>query len=229
MGGIEMRKLGKLVEKQDPAWPVVQGWIEAASNDVEVLPVDRDKAGSALVKLQVTTRSPMGAIVYETGGLLVDHGWLRILGSGSDRLPRSLPDWNAGRAPSPSGAPPPYLLIADDVLGGFFAIDGGGLTGAVGKVHYFAPDSLDWQDLDSSYSDFIVFALSGDLESFYEESRWSGWREEIADIPGDRALSVYPFLWAKGPSIAERSRRPVPIAELWDLQHDIRRQMAGAG
>jgi hypothetical protein len=115
------------------------------------------------------------------------------------------------------------------IRNGYFAIDGGGLTGAPGKVHYFAPDSLDWQNLDSSYSDFVRFALSGDLERFYQDSRWPNWRDEVADLPGDRALSVYPFIWSEGPPIAERSRRPVPVTELWDLQQDIRRQLRGAG
>jgi len=224
-----MRTLEELVTTSEPAWPLVQGWIGAASNGVEVLPVDRRAADTALLQLQVTIRSPMGAIVHQTGGLLVDHGWLRILGSGCARLPRSLPDWNEGKAPSQSGEPPPFLLVADDAIGGFFAIDGGGLTGALGKVHYFAPDSLDWQDLELSYSDFVVFALSGDVEHFYGDSRWPAWRDEIAELPGDHALSVYPPLWAEGPSIAERSRRPVPIAELWSLQQDIRRQLDGAG
>ena len=41
-------------------------------------------------------RSPLGAVVYETGGILVDGGWLRILGSGNARLTRTLPGWNAG-------------------------------------------------------------------------------------------------------------------------------------
>jgi hypothetical protein len=171
----------------------------------------------------------MGAIVHQTGGLLVDHGWLRILGSGSSRLPRSLPGWNEGKGSPAEEAPAPFLLVADDVLGGFFAVDGGGLTGALGKVHYFAPDSLNWEDLDSSYSEFVAFALSGDLEGFYEDTRWPSWRNEVADLPGDLAFSIYPFLWAEGPPLAERSRRAVPIAELWHLQQDIRRQMSGAG
>jgi hypothetical protein len=224
-----MRTLEELVDEQDPAWPIVQGWIDAASNNVEVLPADRDEADAALVKLQVTTRSPMGAIVHRTGGLLIDHGWLRVLGSGSDRLPRSLPGWNAQLIRSPAGAPPPFLLIADDILGGFFAIDGGGLTGAPGKVHYFAPDSLEWENLDRSYSDFIGFLCSGDLERFYRDLRWPAWRDEVASLPGDLGLSVYPFLWAKGPIIADRSRRAVPLTELWDLQQDIQRQLRGAG
>ena len=223
-----MRTLEELVVSEDPAWPLVMGWIEGATNSVEVLSPEEAKRGPSLVRLQVTTRSPMGAVVYETGGLLVDHGWMRLLGSGSARLPRSMPEWNEARVPSSANSPPPFLLVADDVLGGFFAIDGGGITASPGRVHYFAPDSLDWQNLNLSYSDFLRFALSGDVERFYEGSRWLGWREEIADLPGDLALSVYPFLWAKGPPIGERSRRPVPIAELWDLQQDVRRQLHSA-
>jgi uncharacterized protein DUF2625 len=224
-----MRNLEELVVTDDSAWPLVQAWIAAAWNAVDVLPVDERKRGAALLRLQVTTRSPMGAIVHETGGLLVDHGWLRILGSGCPRLPRSLPQWNEARALSREGHAPPFLLVADDVVGGFFAIDGGGISGSPGSVHYFAPDSLDWQNLNLSYSDFIQFALSGDIDRFYRDSRWSGWRDEVSDLPGDRALSVYPFLWAKGPPIAERSRRSVPIAELWVLQQDMRVQLHGAG
>jgi len=224
-----MRTLDELVATQDSAWPMVRSWIEEASNPVTVLPVEREEADASLLRLQITTRSPMGAIVHETGGLLIDDNWLRILGSASPRLPRSLPGWNEVRIPSIPGAPPPFLLIGDDVLGGFFAIDGGRITGALGTVHYLAPDALDWQNLDASYSDFIAFALSGDLEQFYEDCRWPNWRDEIAHLPGDRALSILPFLWAEGPPIADRSRRAVPIAELWDLQQDLRQQLLGGG
>lgn len=69
----------------------------------------------------------MGAIVYETGGLLIDHGWLRILGSGHARLPRSIASWNQGRTIFGDVDPPGYLLVADDVVGGLFAINGGQL------------------------------------------------------------------------------------------------------
>jgi hypothetical protein len=224
-----MRTLEELVEKKDPAWPVVAEWIDGASNPVSVLPADRANADAALLQVQVTTRSPMGAIVHETGGLLIDHGWLRVLGSGSRRLPRSLPAWNEGRVPSIPESPPPFVLVADDALGGFFALDGGGLTRSPGKVHYFSPDSLDWQNLNASYSEFIVFALSGDLERFYRNYRWPNWQEEVANLPGDCAFSIYPFLWSEGPSIAQRSRRPVPIAELWELQQAMRHKIVGAG
>src|SRR5438105_2276535 len=92
-----LRQLEDLLDQNDPAWPLVQEWIRSANHPVEVLPPSEPQRGEALVQLQVTTRSPMGAVVYETGGLLIDDGWLRLLGSGHERLPRSLPAWNRGR------------------------------------------------------------------------------------------------------------------------------------
>jgi len=84
-GQTKMRSIDELVNNTDPGWPLVKEWIDSAKNKVEILPVDTGKAKDALYKIQVTTRSPMGAVVYMTGGILVDNGWIRILGSGSDK------------------------------------------------------------------------------------------------------------------------------------------------
>lgn len=223
-----MRSLSELTATDDPAWPLVQQWLAAAPNAV-VLPVTPSKAEAALTHLQVTLRSPMGAVTYYTGGILVDHGWLRILGSGSTQLARSIPSWNAGRAPTDASGNSAFLLVADDVLGGFFAINGGGLAGKPGNVFYLAPDSLEWEDLSVGYTDFLHWALSPRVEAFYADTRWPHWQDEVAMVPGDKALSVYPFLWAEGPSIEHRSRRAVPVEEIYGVTMDARRQIGGAG
>src|SRR5262245_57158235 len=123
----QQRSLADLLNKEEPAWPLVQSWMKDGKNSVEVLPATEPQRSDALVSIQVTTRSPMGAVIYETGGLLVDHGWIRVLGSGHPQLPRSLPDWNWGRSIVEEGIPPPFLLVADDVVGGFFALNGGAI------------------------------------------------------------------------------------------------------
>ena len=68
-----MRGLDELINTEDPAWPMVQTWINGARNAVEVLPPQDPDRGEALVAAQVTTHSTMGAIIYETGGLLIDR------------------------------------------------------------------------------------------------------------------------------------------------------------
>jgi hypothetical protein len=84
---------------------------------------------------------------------------------------------------------------------------------------------LEWESLDRGYFDFLQWALQEDLERFYEGQRWPRWPTEVSALAGDQAISIYPFLWARGPPIGERSRKAVPMAELFALQFDIRRQM----
>jgi hypothetical protein len=222
-----MRTFEELLNTEEPGWAVVQEWLREATNPVEVLPPVETNRKSALVAVQVTTRSPMGAIVYETGGILVDHGWIRILGSGCKRLPRSLPEWNKGRTLKEYGDPAPYLLVADDVIGGFFALDGGGLGGKVGSMSYFAPDSLRWESMNMGYSDFVYWCFTGDIAEYYADYRWKGWQKDVKGLPGDKVLGFQPFLWAKAESLENRSRRPTPIAEHYELQLDIARQLDG--
>jgi Protein of unknown function DUF2625 len=214
-----VKSLRELINRDDPAWPLVQKWIAEATNPVEVLPPPDDATREkALLSTQITTRSPMGAVIYESGGIFVDHGWLRILGSGHPRLPRSLPDWNFGRSFSVSGEQPPFFLIADDAVGGFFAIDGGGLGLERGVVCYFAPDSLTWENTKKGYSDFLVWCFRGNLAGYYETMRWPTWREDLHSMQGDQVMGIYPFLFCEGPPVAERTRRPVGVAEAYDLQ-----------
>ncbi|WP_309721190.1 DUF2625 domain-containing protein [Armatimonas sp.] len=212
-----MQSLQELTETDDPAWPLVQEWLASATNVVEVLPSELSAGEQALLALQITLRSPMGAVAYYTGGLLIDYGWLRILGAGSPKLLRSLPDWNVEKL---QGA----LLVADDVLGGLFAINGGAFSGQPSHVHYFSPQTLAWKSLGAGYTDFLRWTLTGNLELFYSSLRWPDWEKEVAGISGEQALSVYPFLWTTGPSISKRSRRDIPVAKLYALNQDFCQQ-----
>lgn len=54
---------------------------------------------------------------------------------------------------------PGYLLVADDILGGFFAINGGAFGGKACNVFYYAPDSGEWEDTQLSYPRFLLSAL----------------------------------------------------------------------
>jgi hypothetical protein len=223
----KMKPVNELINTKEPGWELVQKWIKAATNYIEILPKDSARADHALYLTQVTTRSPMGAIIYETGGLLVDHGWIRVLGSGHTKLDRSLPEWNKGKSYTQDGEQPGFLLIADDVLGGFFAINAGGLASqeGIGSVFYFAPDNLEWENMEIGYSDFITFCCSGDLQQFYQGFRWTGWQEDVAKLNGTEAMSFFPLLCsAEGKDIDAVSKKPVPAAELWTLQNELQQQ-----
>lgn len=204
-----MRSLSDLINTTDPALPLIQDWIANAAVSCELLAPSSIR-DDILLGLQVTTRSPMGAIAHETGGLLIDHGWLRILGSGHPRLPRNLLDWNQPRAKG-------FLLVADDAVGGFFALNGGALGQDTGAMYYWAPDGLAWEALDLGYSDFLEAMLGGRLQDFYASLRWQGWQDDVQRLAPDQCFSFYPFLWAKEGSVATSSRRAVDISEHYAL------------
>lgn len=222
-----MRPLNELIDQNDSGWKLVYEWIYTAKNEVEVLPADPQKAKDALYHTQVTTNSPMGAIVYKTGGILIDNGWIRILGSGSEKLNRSLPDWNKGKSFKEFGEAPSFFLIADDALGGFYILNGGAFGTDLGKVYYFAPDNLEYEQLDISYSEFLEFCFNNDLDKYYSGSRWENWKEDLAALHGDQVFNFYPFLWTEeGSDINKVQRKMIPVEEQYNLNLDLRKQLS---
>jgi len=222
----KMKSAEELIDKADPGWTTVEGWIKTAKNKVEVLPVDAVNAKEVLYKTQVTTRSTMGAVVFMTGGILVDDGWIRILGSGNSKFNRTLPDWNKNKSFKEFGEKPSFLLIADDAIGGFYLLNGGGLGKDLGKVYYFSPDNLEYEPLDITYSEFLGFCFNNDLDNFYDGNRWDGWRKEVSKLKGDQVYNFYPFLWtAEGSDINKNTRNVIPIEEQYSLNLDLRKQL----
>lgn len=213
---MEMRSLDELVDNTESALPFV---IETASGFPGrcVVHPPSFSAADVLFRTQVTTRSPMGAIAYHTGGITVHDGWLRILGSGSAAIPRTLADWNEGRSQG-------FHLVADDAFGGFFAIDGGALGSARGQICYFSPRSLRWEPLECSYTRFLAWACS-DFGEFYEDMTWPGCGESICRLGPDRCFFFYPPLWTTGGILPPRDIRDVPVSEAWGFQMDAARQL----
>jgi hypothetical protein len=171
-----------------------QDWVAGSERTVEVLePLHGDET---LAALQVTAASTLGAIARETGGILVDDSWFRLLGGGSARLP-SLAEW-AGLGTEPLVEPVERgLCVATDAVGGFFV-----LLAQTNRVHSFLPDTLEWQDMGLGYSQFVHWTLYGDVDAFYGELRG----RERPRLAPDEALSIHE---------APGTKRP--IVELWAL------------
>lgn len=205
------------------AWVETQKWLQEVPNTAEVLQGDRKQGEAVVQQLQISSRTLMGTIALETGGVLFDHGWLRFLGSGSERMKGNLLNWNSPENESDlQGA----FIVAYDALGGFFAMNGGAFSGEKGHIFYLEPDTLQWRDLAGTYSQMFSWAAMGDLNQFYRTMRWPGWEQEVASLTGDEGMSMYPFLFTeKELPVLSRSRRSVPMRELWNLHLDLARQL----
>ncbi|MGH4029312.1 DUF2625 domain-containing protein [Actinomycetota bacterium Odt1-20B] len=234
-----MREINELTNVDDPAWPLLLQELSGSDVPVEVLPADAGRGRATLLQLQVSARSNLGGTVLNCGGLLVDNGWLRIFGSPGDAAPtvlRSLAEVNAmPTAFAPGWNPGAGLVLAHDVLGGVFSLNGGdpreaGRPGEPGEVLYFAPDTLRWEALGAGHSAWLSWILSRGLEEFYGNLRWSGWRNEVSALTGRQGLSFHPPLWSAEArqDLQATSRRAVPMAELLSLSRDSCLQLDGA-
>ena len=173
---------------------------------------DQSSAERELFTMQMPTSSPMGAVIYETGGILIHHGWLRILGSGSFKLPRGLMDWNFSKSFNESSEKPKYLLVADDVIGGYFALNGGSLGDNLGKIYYFSPKALTWHNLNFTYTEFLAWALNGDLEAFYQGLFWQKWQDDVKQLMVNQIFVFTPDLSQdRKIAIGERQKHEVNI------------------
>ncbi|WP_316821064.1 DUF2625 domain-containing protein [Pedobacter gandavensis] len=226
----KMKSLDELTNTTDPAWPLVQKWLDSAKNKVQILEVDTALANKALYQSQLSTYTTLAAVIYHTGGIMVDNGWLRILGSGNAKLNRSVPEWNKGKSIQEYGDQPDFYLVADDAIGGFFAINYGAFSSDLKTVYYLAPNSLKWESLGLGYTEFLRFCLNGDLADFYKGLRWSTWDQFIANLDGNKSYSFRPYLWSeKGMDIEKVSRKLVPTEELYQFNLTKQKELNPSG
>ncbi len=210
-----MKTLAELINDGDPGIDRIREWVAQGPGNAELLPPSPER-DQVLLDVQVTTRSTLGAIAYETGGIVVDDGWLRFLGSGHESFTRTLPSWNHGRSDG-------FYLVADDAVGGFFAINGGKLGEDFGNVYYWAPDDIDWQPLEVGFTDFVYTAVTRGMTDFYDDLRWTSWQSESKKLARDRCFFFYPFLWTTEGSITKSTRKDVPASEAYDLKTEFLR------
>ena len=71
------KTLNELVSPDDPGIALIREWISSADNPTGIL-TPSESRNEVLLELQVTTRSTLGALAYDTGGVVVDHGWLLV-------------------------------------------------------------------------------------------------------------------------------------------------------
>lgn len=222
---MDLRSAAELAAVENPAWPAIEALVTGPGSVTRALPIARDAGESSLHALQVSAASALGALALNCGGLLIDCGWLRILGGGSEGLP-SIAEANGWQEATAVHVPPAYLTVAFDVLGGRFAIDGGGLGIDPGRVCYWAPDSLAWEATDLGHGAFVHAFLSGAATKFYEDVRWPGWVDEVAALTLDQGLGLWPPPFTvEGTDFASASRRPVPFDELLTFYDEAAAQL----
>ena len=225
-GQNKFRRLDELTKVNKNAWPSLAQLFNTAKNKVEVLQADTLSSRAELLKMQVSLNSSLGCLVFMTGGVLVDDGWIRIIGSGSRRMERKMTAWNEGKTLANASGRPLSLLIADDAIGGFFLLNEGEFGTDTGSIYYLSPDNLEYEPLGIDYTGFIYFCCNNDLEKFYEGYRWKTWRKDVSALPADKMFHFYPYLFTKeGKDIEHNERGVVPVEEQYSFTIEMSKQL----
>lgn len=181
--------------------------IEESSKPIDILPKQDEKLSHMEEQYSINKESTLGAIIYNTGGIIIE-GWIRIYGAGElDFAERN------------TLFPYDEIVVGEDILGGLFIIL------ESGSVAYFAPDTLEIEDMEISFGEFIYWCFQGDTDTFYMDYRWNHWQEDVKALELSQGMSFYPFLWAESESFEKRHREPVSMKELIDLEIDFLQQM----
>lgn len=179
-----------------------------ASTEIQLLTADKMAVEKLNEYLNYNPQSLFGLVLTNTGGIIVDN-WIRIYGSGKiDFASRN-------QELSEYGS----MIVAEDVTGGLFAI------ATDGTLSYFAQDSLEWEDMTITYSDFLQWITEKErINQFYETVRFNNWEIITKDIKINQGIGYYPFLWAKSDN-KERHIEILPITEIQKLQFEFHKAL----
>lgn len=190
-----------------------------SSNRQLILNSDELEDGiKSLDVLQVTSKSALGSIILNTSGIVIDN-WIRILGHDSNTN-RGILSYNSIGENGVATQVNKMLIVADDVVGGIFALNAGKFYEGIGEVWYFAPDTLDWESLEMHYSEFIAWIAQGNIDEFYSSMRWSTWKEECKNVKFNEAILIYPFLWCNEIQLEKADKKIVPAEELLKINQE---------
>lgn len=196
-------------------WLKILDMIEKSSKSIEVYTDETDIENDILKSMEISPDSVLGTVVSNTSGIMIDNT-IRILGKKSIER-RDILSYNRNKLDG-------LIIVADDIFGGIFAVNIGNysVSWGIGEICYFAPDTLEWDNLEFKYSYFLTWCISGDTDKFYESFRWKSFSQDCKKVGFDEGILIYPFLWSKEIDIETADKKAVPIDELFNINMDFR-------
>ena len=114
-----------------------------------------------------------------------------------------------------------HCLIAYDILGGLFAIN----IEKLNSIEYFAPDTLEWEDLEIDYKEFLYWITTNQLDTFYQELIVLDLLTLDLSLEKNEVVLTYPFIWSMEYTPSGTVRKIVPFKELLEMNADFYRQL----
>ena len=154
--------------------------------------------------------------ILEHFSYIIVNGYLKILGNDSENGFSYCNElfskcYNSNRC-----------LIAYDILGGIFAIN----IEKLNSIEYFAPDTLEWEDLEIDYKEFLYWVMTNQLDTFYQELIVPDLLTLDLSLEKNEVVLTYPFIWSMEYTPSGAVRKIVPFKELLEMNADFYRQLS---
>lgn len=197
---------GEKVNKMPTIKEILEKFDES-SNDIKFLEFNK--------KITDTIETPQELkFILEHFSYITVNGYLKILGNDSENGFSYCNElfskcYNSNRC-----------LIAYDILGGLFAIN----IEKLNSIEYFAPDTLEWEDLEIDYKEFLYWVTTNQLDTFYQELIAPDLLTLDLSLEKNEVVLTYPFIWSMEYTSSGAVRKIVPFKELLEMNADFYRQ-----
>ena len=92
-------------------------------------------------------------------------------------------------------------------------------------IEYFAPDTLEWEDLEIDYKDFLYWVTTNQLDTFYQELIVPDLFTLDLSLEKNEVVLTYPFIWSMEYTPSGALRKIVSFKELLEMNADFYRQL----
>ena len=180
-------------------------------NNIEILPPDPERVKENAEFYQADDQTTFGMLIHHSGGVSV-NGVVRLLGSTNDTNCSDIQKQNGEFGGNG------FVIFGDDIFGGIFALNLGLLPECPGNIIYFAPDTLEFEDLGLKLSGLFEFLRNGDLSEFYGQFS----PEEFEDLRAmnvkfNEVLHIMPPMWSKEFKTEKHDVRAISIFDHYKM------------
>lgn len=157
--------------------------------------------------LHIPKTSLLGTVIYNTEYIKVNN-IIRIFGTKVEEIATRYAEY----------IPQDRLVIADDVIGGLFALKGR-------DILYFCPQDLAWDNLEIEFGQFINWIMSEKMITFYDPKVIEVIKDEVKDLDFNSCIQFYPFMFSEGFDVDTASKKVISSEEAIKLNLDMAKQL----
>ena len=193
-------------------WNEIKSILKSSTKNIKIL---SSNYNNSLNNLNINENSVLGQVIINTGGIFIEN-YIRLFGSGDEENSYNIYKYNLELKKYFDDN---IIIIGNDIFGGLFS-----LNKEKNNILYFAPYTLEWEDLDITYKEFIKFVTSEKIDEFYKSYKWSTFQEDIKKVKFNEGILIYPFLWSNECNIEKSKKDIVSFSELLQINIEFKKR-----